>query len=665
MTDDGPDEVAARLPRPREDEPQSLRQDIVDELADHLACSVLRERLRSDEKQSTDLQLWQRVIHRFGSPSQLARQLWFDWMWEKIMMQRITTFLLFVLVLGCGALLYSMNNTLQNSRLQQAVMLQELMQLKALGTPEPVKNQPTEWNNLSVKVVYDDEAKTPVAGAVVKCSGQTDHTKTIPNSQMTSSEQGVVDFGLVLYGQYSIGLELPNGVETKNHVASVRPGKDEIFEVVVPKSATRPVKFTRILPEISFDESSIETGRIWYHVRLPYPENATKSGKKGSAVAWGVNETEKQKQQEFFVSQDGVIDASKLTAIEPQDRLIGQVNAEDQRLHRFAVERWIVPESVTPSETAEIRFGKYTFHDELADVYIEMTLNDGRKMLTRVPPSPLVPSVFLQPTNITPKTIQKSFERTRTMLADNSLWAYANDWSADAAQQSAQGSGESSSMMGSGRGDQHDGTSSYGGGYGGLGVASPKPTDPLASMLGQFINFYAGASGTASSSASYGGGGFFDGNVITFSVFPEVASGKHLIEFSTPAAANSFGMINFLDQIDMNDYLITGILGMSNQVEFEESVKYDIQVMQKDADGEIQPVTIATSTSIISTKGLRHVQEPDVMSSVCLLSVSREELLHALDVLQPSYSDGIFPTIMAVASKAAETDENTEEAEAN
>ncbi|MBT5019801.1 MAG: hypothetical protein HON04_13780, partial [Planctomicrobium sp.] len=126
-----------------------------------------------------------------------------------------------------------------------------------------------------------------------------------------------------------------------------------------------------------------------------------------------------------------------------------------------------------------------------------------------------------------------------------------------------------------------------------------------------------------------------------------------------------FGMINFLDQIDMNDYLITGILGMSNQVEFEESVKYDIQVMQKDADGEIQPVTIATSTSIISTKGLRHVQEPDVMSSVCLLSVSREELLHALDVLQPSYSDGIFPTIMAVASKAAETDENTEEAEAN
>lgn len=665
MTDDSPDEIAARLPRPREDEPQSLRQDIVDELADHLACSLLRERMRSSEKQPTDSQLWQRVVQRFGSPSQLARQLWFDWMWEKIMMQRITTVLLFVLVLGCGALLYSMNNTLQNSRMHQAVMLQELMQLKALGTPEPVKNQPTEWNNLSVKIVYDDEAKTPVAGAVVKCSGQTEHTKTIPTSQLMSNEQGEVDFGLVLYGQYSISLEVPNGVETKNHIAAVRPGKDELFEVVVPKSATRPVKFTRILPEKLFDDSGIQSSRLWYHVHLRLSENVTGRRDNGT-VSWNARQSEAAKKQEFFISQDGVIEASKLTAIEPQDRLLGQINSEDQRIHRFSLNRWLIPVDVAPSDTAEVSIGKYSFSEYSVDVYVEMKLEDGRKMLASVPRSPLVPSVLLQATSATPVRIQKSFDRTRKMLTENSLWAYANNWSAGAAPQSAQSSGGSSSMMGSGRGDQHDGMSSYGGGgYGGLGVASPKPTDPLASMLGQFINFYAGASETASSSASYGGGGFFGENVITFSVFPEVASGKHLIEFSTPAAANSFGMINFLDQIDMNDYLITGIVGMPNYVGFEESAKYDIKVTQKDAEGKGQPVTIATNASIMSTQGLRHIQEPDVMSAVCLLSVSKEELLRTLDVLQPIYSEARFPTIMAVPSESDEPTEAAAEAEAN
>ena len=40
------DALSADLPSPRDDEPASLRDDIVDELADHLACSYRRELLR-------------------------------------------------------------------------------------------------------------------------------------------------------------------------------------------------------------------------------------------------------------------------------------------------------------------------------------------------------------------------------------------------------------------------------------------------------------------------------------------------------------------------------------------------------------------------------------------------------------------------------------------
>ena len=40
------DTLSALLPPPRDDEPASLRQDILDELGDHLACAYNRELLR-------------------------------------------------------------------------------------------------------------------------------------------------------------------------------------------------------------------------------------------------------------------------------------------------------------------------------------------------------------------------------------------------------------------------------------------------------------------------------------------------------------------------------------------------------------------------------------------------------------------------------------------
>ena len=40
------DTLSADLPPPRDDEPAGLRQDILDELADHLACAYNRELLR-------------------------------------------------------------------------------------------------------------------------------------------------------------------------------------------------------------------------------------------------------------------------------------------------------------------------------------------------------------------------------------------------------------------------------------------------------------------------------------------------------------------------------------------------------------------------------------------------------------------------------------------
>ena len=75
------------FPPKRDDEPASLRRDIVDELTDHFACAFNRELLKNPDEQLAR----QRVIIQFGDPVKIARQLWLDAMKEKIMSQRIMT----------------------------------------------------------------------------------------------------------------------------------------------------------------------------------------------------------------------------------------------------------------------------------------------------------------------------------------------------------------------------------------------------------------------------------------------------------------------------------------------------------------------------------------------------------------------------------------------
>ncbi len=78
---DRPEAFADSFPQPRNDEPASLRQDIADELADHLQNALRRQLLTTPDETSARLQ----VVDRFGDPQRLARQLWFEAMQEKIM----------------------------------------------------------------------------------------------------------------------------------------------------------------------------------------------------------------------------------------------------------------------------------------------------------------------------------------------------------------------------------------------------------------------------------------------------------------------------------------------------------------------------------------------------------------------------------------------------
>src|SRR5579872_1743879 len=94
-------DIADELPAPRDDEPSSLRQDIADELADHLHSSFVGELHRTPEETTAK----QHVLDRFGDPRRVARQLWFDAMKEKIMSQRVNLALTSLMTMACLAAL--------------------------------------------------------------------------------------------------------------------------------------------------------------------------------------------------------------------------------------------------------------------------------------------------------------------------------------------------------------------------------------------------------------------------------------------------------------------------------------------------------------------------------------------------------------------------------
>ena len=140
------DALLADLPPLRDDEPASLRQDIVDELADHLACAFHRELVKSGDEQTAR----KRVLDRFGNPMSIASRLWFQAMWSRIMLQRvafgISTALLMVLLVVSVLLIQGLNQLPTSAQLAQLnqqnesnrQMLSTLLARLPQNQPQPV-----------------------------------------------------------------------------------------------------------------------------------------------------------------------------------------------------------------------------------------------------------------------------------------------------------------------------------------------------------------------------------------------------------------------------------------------------------------------------------------------------------------------------------------------
>ena len=223
-----PEDIAAHLPAPRDDEPSSLRRDIVDELSDHLQTALRREQhFTSDETAARH-----RVLTKFGNPATIARRLWWDAMKEKIMSQRISMIMSTVMAVVCLAALGLVWNVVLQNRDVKLAMLEALRELRA----EAVASKSLDWNPLKARLVLDAPDGPPAAGYTVQLFQGAESAYDNLNMKDISDPDGLVDFGLVRPGQCQLTVTTPWNESLVQHIA-IRPGESNSTEIVCPSTA--------------------------------------------------------------------------------------------------------------------------------------------------------------------------------------------------------------------------------------------------------------------------------------------------------------------------------------------------------------------------------------------------------------------------------------------
>lgn len=221
------------FPPRRDDEPSSLRQDIIDELSDHFACALNRELLKNSDEQLAK----QRVLNHFGDPIKIARQLWLDAMKEKIMSQRIMTGVSAVMAVCCIAVVGFAWSMMQESRAFNLMMLEQFKQAQEKSSSE----SPGELQPILFQLVQEGNEGKPAVGFAGVLSKR-DGNNAIFSVDAVSDENGLLDFGKLPWGKYSLSIDAPWGEASDSMQITTVPGRKYEKAIECPASAPEEVE---------------------------------------------------------------------------------------------------------------------------------------------------------------------------------------------------------------------------------------------------------------------------------------------------------------------------------------------------------------------------------------------------------------------------------------
>ncbi len=281
----------ARHPR----EPGGLRQDILDEIADHLACAAEREEERQESE--NEEVVWSRVLERFGNPDAIARKLWWDKMWEAVMREWIQTGVMVVvtiavlaglalmmrLVAGVGTANDAMREAMEqvaasNENLAKAMaeqragneaMLKALSGIQSGGGEKP---DALELSTIEIVVRRGTPEGPPAPEVKVQLDGQ--------ELSVTAEfdESGRAAFGPLIQGTYNFSFEDPRSRMAAYKTVTLFAGQGAgEYTIVAPEVIPRPVHLDFGLSAYAEDENQLISGRLhgyWEYEGLTWERKA-------------------------------------------------------------------------------------------------------------------------------------------------------------------------------------------------------------------------------------------------------------------------------------------------------------------------------------------------------------------------------------------------------
>lgn len=154
------DDLDSKLPGARDDEPASLRQDIIDELSDHLQCSLEQELVNENDVD----QARKKALNRFGVPSSIVRQLWFESMRESIMLQRVLVGACVVMMCICLVVAWIAWSAVETSRQANRQLLMQLAAAKQHQTT--TSSRITKLVPSTLRLVDPDDQPVPLGYSI-------------------------------------------------------------------------------------------------------------------------------------------------------------------------------------------------------------------------------------------------------------------------------------------------------------------------------------------------------------------------------------------------------------------------------------------------------------------------------------------------------------------
>jgi hypothetical protein len=226
-------ELSARLPAPRADEPASLRQDIIDELSDHLHSAMRRELLVERDHEAAR----RHVLTKFGDPAAVARTLWFQAMWSTIMSQRLmlgafsaTILLCVVLTAAVVWLIGQQHAAATQQQLAIAQLMEQMARMKPTEADSATRSVPAASSIQSIVTIGGADGPPAHGYSVTLQQLGFEGNKSI--AERTDSN-GSVDFGYCSPARYQIGVTTPWGYGwTKRFV--LHPSTAHIEKIICP-----------------------------------------------------------------------------------------------------------------------------------------------------------------------------------------------------------------------------------------------------------------------------------------------------------------------------------------------------------------------------------------------------------------------------------------------